>query len=137
LKEGLWKSELSSSDGTHGPGRGVSIKGMGYTNFAVYDRQSEIGGLASSFKDSAGFTWDIGGHVMFSHYKYYDDVFDRLMGDEFQMNMRECWVRMFDNWVPLSISEQHSHLPKDVTYECLIGLVEAQTKRDYKTAANL
>jgi protoporphyrinogen oxidase len=122
--------------GPTGLGAAYRLKELGYTNFAVYDRQSELGGLASSFKDSAGFTWDIGGHVMFSHYKYYDDVFDKLMGDEFQMNMRECWVRMFDNWVPYPFQNNIRHLPKDVTYECLIGLVEAQTKRDYKRAAN-
>ena len=73
---------------------------------------------------------------MFSHYKYYDEVFDKLMGDEFQMNMRECWVRMFDTWVPYPFQNNIRHLPKEVTYECLAGLVEAQTKRDHKKRSN-
>jgi protoporphyrinogen oxidase len=102
----------------------------------VYDRLPHIGGLASSFTDSAGFTWDIGGHVMFSHYKYYDEVFDKLMGDEFQLNMRECWVRMFENWVPYPFQNNIRYLPKEITYECLTGLIEAQTQRDHKSAAN-
>ena len=52
---------------------------------------------------------------MFSHYKYYDDVFDKLMGNDFQMNMRECWVRMFDNWVPYPFQNNIRYLPKEVT----------------------
>jgi protoporphyrinogen oxidase len=122
--------------GPTGLGAGYRLKELGYTNFAIYDRLPEIGGLASSFKDSAGFTWDIGGHVMFSHYKYYDEVFDKLMGRDFQMNMRECWVRMFDNWVPYPFQNNIRHLPRHVTYECLAGLVEARHKRDYKQTNN-
>jgi protoporphyrinogen oxidase len=122
--------------GPTGLGAAFRLKQLGYQNFAVYDRLPHIGGLAGSFTDSAGFTWDIGGHVMFSHYKYYDAVFDELMGQDYQMNMRECWVRMFDTWVPYPLQNNIRYLPKEVTYECLAGLVEAQTRRDHKKAAN-
>jgi protoporphyrinogen oxidase len=122
--------------GPTGLGAAYRLKELGYTNFQLYDRHPHIGGLASSFTDSAGFTWDIGGHVMFSHYKYYDDLFDKLMGSDYQLNMRECWVRMFNEWVPYPFQNNIRYLPKEVTYECLTGLVEAQTKRDYKAARN-
>ena len=55
--------------GPTGLGAGYRLKELGYKNFHLYDRLPYVGGLASSFTDSAGFTWDIGGHVMFSHYK--------------------------------------------------------------------
>lgn len=122
--------------GPTGLGAGYRLKEMGYQNFQIYDRNPYIGGLAGSFTDSAGFTWDVGGHVMFSHYKYYDQVFDRLMGDDFQMNMRECWVRMFDAWVPYPFQNNIRYLPREVAYECMIGLIEAQTQRDHKSARN-
>jgi protoporphyrinogen oxidase len=122
--------------GPTGLGAAYRLKELGYENFELYDRHPYIGGLASSFTDSAGFTWDIGGHVMFSHYKYYDDVFDKLMGNDYQLNMRECWVRMFDTWVPYPFQNNIRYLPKEVTFECLTGLVEAQTKRDHKSAKN-
>ena len=122
--------------GPTGLGAAYRLKELGYKNFELYDRHPYIGGLASSFKDSAGFTWDIGGHVMFSHYKYYDDVFDKLMGKDFQLNMRECWVRMFDKWVPYPFQNNIRYLPKEVCCECLTGLVEAQTRRDYKATKN-
>lgn len=122
--------------GPTGLGAAYRLKELGYQNFHMFDRHEYIGGLASSFTDKAGFTWDIGGHVMFSHYKYYDEVFDKLMGDEFQLNMRECWVRMFDSWVPYPFQNNIRHLPKEVCYECLSGLIEAQTQRDHKKATH-
>lgn len=122
--------------GPTGLGAGYRLKELGYQNFEIYDSLDHAGGLASSYKDAQGFTWDIGGHVMFSHYKYYDDCFDKLMGKDYQMNMRECWVRMFDNWVPYPFQNNIRYLPKEVVVECLTGLVEAQKTRDYKAAAN-
>jgi len=122
--------------GPTGLGAAYRLKELGYQNFMMYDRLDHLGGLASSYKDEAGFTWDVGGHVMFSHYKYYDDVFDKLMGDDFQMNMRECWVRMFDTWVPYPFQNNIRYLPKQQQYECLSGLIEAQTKRDHKSSKN-
>jgi protoporphyrinogen oxidase len=122
--------------GPTGLGAGYRLKELGYTNFRIFERAPYVGGLATSFKDSEGFTWDIGGHVMFSHYKYYDDVFNRLMGDEYQENMRECWVRMFDKWVPYPFQNNIRHLPKEACFECMAGLIEAQSKGDYKAARN-
>lgn len=122
--------------GPTGLGAAYRLRELGYKNFHMYERSGYLGGLASSFTDSAGFTWDIGGHVMFSHYKYYDQCFDKLMGKDFQMNNRECWVRMFDTWVPYPFQNNIRYLPKEVTYECLTGLIEAQTKRDHKAAKN-
>ncbi len=113
--------------GPTGLGAAYRLKELGYKNFAVYERSPYIGGLASSFRDPAGFTWDIGGHVMFSHYKYYDQCFEKLMGNDFQMNMRESWVRMFDTWVPYPFQNNIRYLPRDVAYECLSGLIKAQT----------
>ena len=122
--------------GPTGLGAAYRLKELGHTKFHMYDRSPYLGGLATSFTDSEGFTWDIGGHVMFSHYKYYDDVFDKLMGDEYQMNMRESWVRMFDTWVPYPFQNNIRYLPKEAAYECMSGLIEAQKTRDPKKATN-
>lgn len=115
--------------GPTGLGAAYRLKELGYTNFLVFDRHSYIGGLAHSFTDSKGFTWDIGGHVMFSHYTYYDQVFDTLMGREFTLNNRESWVRMFDTWVPYPFQNNIRYLPKEAAFECMSGLIKAQTGR--------
>jgi len=115
--------------GPTGLGAAYRLKELGLTNFHMYDRHPYIGGLAHSFTDEAGFTWDIGGHVMFSHYKYYDQCFERLMGDEFTLNNRESWVRMMGTWVPYPFQNNVRYLPKEAAYECIAGLITAQTGR--------
>lgn len=113
--------------GPTGLGAAYRLRELGHENFLVLERHSYIGGLASSFTDAAGFTWDIGGHVMFSHYPYYDRLFEKVMKDDFTLNDRESWVRMFDTWVPYPFQNNIRYLPKDVACECLVGLVQAQS----------
>ncbi len=122
--------------GPTGLGAAYRLRELGHENFVVLERHPYIGGLASSFTDDAGFTWDIGGHVMFSHYAYYDKLFDTVMGDEFTLNDRESWVRMLDRWVPYPFQNNIRYLPKDVACECLVGLVKAQSgKGEFKSHA--
>jgi protoporphyrinogen oxidase len=115
--------------GPTGLGAAYRLKELGYTNFKLFDRHPYIGGLAHSFTDDQGFTWDIGGHVMFSHYTYYDKCFDTLMGNEFTLNNRESWVRMFDTWVPYPFQNNIRYLPAQAAYECMSGLIKAQSGR--------
>lgn len=115
--------------GPTGLGAAYRLKELGHTHFKLVDQHPYIGGLSHSFVDSKGFTWDIGGHVMFSHYTYYDQVFDRLMGDEFMLNNRESWVRMFETWVPYPFQNNIRYLPKEAAYECMAGLIRAQGGR--------
>ncbi len=113
--------------GPTGLGCAYRLKELGYTNFKIFERHPYIGGLAHSFVDPQGFTWDIGGHVMFSHYTYYDRVFDTLMGDEFTLNNRESWVRMENTWVPYPFQNNIRYLSKQSAYECMAGLIRAQS----------
>jgi protoporphyrinogen oxidase len=122
--------------GPAGLGAGYRLMELGHTNFQIVDRNPYVGGLSHSFTDAAGFTWDIGGHVMFSHYKYYDDCFEKLMGNDFTLNDRESWVRIFDRWVPYPFQNNIRYLPPQARYECLSGLIKAQTgKGGAKTPA--
>jgi protoporphyrinogen oxidase len=126
--------------GPTGLGAGVRLAELGHTNFRIVDRHPYAGGLAASFTDESGFTWDIGGHVMFSHYEYYDKLFERFMGEEFSLNDRESWVRIFDRWVPYPFQNNIRYLPRQAAYECLAGLIKAQTGqgeiKSHKDAAN-
>ena len=45
----------------------------------ILEQENKAGGLAMSHKDEKGFTWDNGGHVVFSHYKYFDKVLDEAV----------------------------------------------------------
>ena len=45
--------------------------------FAPYHlKASEAGGLACTDVTPEGFLFDMGGHVIFSHYAYFDDLLD-------------------------------------------------------------
>lgn len=112
--------------GPTGLGAGYRLQELGHTDFTLYERHPYIGGLAHSFTDPAGFTWDIGGHVMFSHYTYYDRCFERLMGQEFTLNNRESWVRMMNRWVPYPFQNNVRYLPPEIAFECIAGLIKAQ-----------
>ncbi|MEQ8317558.1 MAG: FAD-dependent oxidoreductase [Phycisphaerales bacterium] len=124
--------------GPTGLGAAWRLRELGHENFVVLEANPYAGGLAHSFVDDAGFTWDIGGHVMFSHYDYYDKVFDAVMGDEFALNDRESWVRMRGTWVPYPFQNNIRYLPSKDAADCLIGLIKAQAADapSFRDAAN-
>ena len=49
------------------------------TQVVILDREEKAGGLASSYRDDHGFLWDNGGHVVFSHYEYFDNLLDKAV----------------------------------------------------------
>ncbi|MGD1916403.1 MAG: protoporphyrinogen/coproporphyrinogen oxidase [Phycisphaerales bacterium] len=112
--------------GPTGLGAAWRLRELGHENFTVLESLPYAGGLAHSFQDDIGFTWDIGGHVMFSHYEYYDRIFDEVMGDDFVLNDRESWVRVSDRWVPYPFQNNIRYLPETDAADCLVGLIRAQ-----------
>lgn len=113
--------------GPTGLGAAWRLKELGHEDFLVLEANPYAGGLAHSFVDDAGFTWDIGGHVMFSHYDYYDRLFEAMMGDEFVLNERESWVRLCERWVPYPFQNNIRYLPARDAADCLVGLMRAQS----------
>jgi protoporphyrinogen oxidase len=112
--------------GPTGLAGGYRLRELGYTNVLMLESRDKVGGLASSETSPNGFTYDIGGHVLFSHYEYFDKLFDTLLGDEYQLLLRESWVWMCDRFLPYPFQNNIKYLPKEVVYECLMGLIEAQ-----------
>jgi protoporphyrinogen oxidase len=112
--------------GPVGLGAGYRLHELGHRDWTIYERSDHVGGLASSHTDAAGFTYDIGGHVMFSHYEYFDRLVDRMLGDDHTRLMRESWIRMQNRWIPYPLQNNIRHLPAEMLLECLEGLVDAQ-----------
>ncbi|HEX5971955.1 MAG TPA: FAD-dependent oxidoreductase [Gemmatimonadaceae bacterium] len=112
--------------GPTGLGAGYRLRELGYDNFLMLEASDHVGGLASSETSANGFIYDIGGHVLFSHYDYFDRLFDKLLGDEYQLLLRESWVWMCDRFLPYPFQNNIKYLPKEVVLECLMGLIEAQ-----------
>jgi len=113
--------------GPTGLGAGYRLSQLGNSDYLLCEASDTIGGLARSYTDDNGFTWDVGGHVIFSHYAEYDRIFEELMQGEYTLNERESWVRMMGTWVPYPFQNNLRYLPEADAKACVDGLVEAQT----------
>ena len=115
--------------GPTGLGAGYRLQEMGYDDWVILEAADYVGGLATSFTDDKGFTYDIGGHVMFSHYSYYDDLVDKLMGGDYTELEREAWVWMEDRFIPYPFQNNIRALEPQTVFECVEGLVRAQREQ--------
>ena len=109
--------------GPTGLGAAHRLKELGMDDCLVLEREEYAGGLSASFKDDNGFTWDVGGHVVFSHYDYFDDLLGSLLGDEYLEHERESWVRSCATWVPYPFQNNVRYLPREARWDCVEGLL--------------
>lgn len=115
--------------GPAGLGAAWRLTELGFRDFIVLEREAYVGGLAASFRDKAGFTWDIGGHVIHSHYPYFDSVFESVMQGEYFTHQRESWVQVGGSFVPFPFQNNIHRLPKPLMDACFHGLKEASRKK--------
>jgi len=115
--------------GPTGLGAGTRLQQLGYDNWQIYERHAVAGGLAGSFTTDKRFTWDIGGHVVFSHFKEFDQFLVDTLADETLQHERESWVRIFNTWVPYPFQNNIRHLPPAAQMECLLGLAKLQGRK--------
>ena len=114
--------------GPTGLGAAYRLHERGETDFEVFERAGHIGGLATSFHDSKGFTWDVSGHIIFSGYPYFNAFLEKMLGkDGIRRIDRESWIKFQDRYVRYPFQNHLSSLPEEAMLECLIGLVESQT----------
>jgi protoporphyrinogen oxidase len=97
----------------------------GHRDWLLLESSDRPGGLSMSVRDDAGFTWDLGGHVLFSHWKYFDRLLEQALGDQWVEHQREAWVWMRDRWIPYPFQNNIWRLPDDELVRCLTGLVES------------
>ena len=96
-----------------------------FDNWVIVEASSHAGGLASSFRDPKGFTWDIGGHVQFSHYEYFDKAMEAFLGaDGWYHHQRSSWIWIRERFVPYPFQNNIHRLPPADLDKCLQGLVE-------------
>jgi len=122
--------------GPTGLGAGWRLKELGVNDFLILERSSHVGGLAASFRDNAGFTWDVGGHVVFSHYEYFDRLLDGLLGSDYLEHQREAWIRMAGTWAPYPFQNNIRYLPPKERWRCVQGLLRAREAQEEGRPAN-
>jgi protoporphyrinogen oxidase len=104
---------------------GHELRLLGHDDWTIYERAGVAGGHAGSEVDPAGFTWDQGGHVVFSHYGEFDRLLDEALGDDVHEHERSSYVRLDGRWVPYPFQNNLRYLDAEGAYECLAGLIEA------------
>jgi protoporphyrinogen oxidase len=111
--------------GPTGLGAGYRLAELGQCDFQIVDAAAQVGGLAASFIDNVGFTWDIGGHVQFSHYAYFDELMARSIGaNDWFTHERESWVWMRERFVPYPLQNNLRYLPKEDIWRSVKGLLD-------------
>jgi UDP-galactopyranose mutase len=111
--------------GPTGLGAAWRLAQLGENDFLVLERDPQVGGLAASFTDRSGFTWDVGGHVVFSHYEAFDRLLGELLGADVLLHQRESWIRVAGTFVPYPFQNNIRRLPPELVWECVEGLLAA------------
>lgn len=116
--------------GPTGIGAAWRLNELGHDNWLLFERESRAGGLSASFVDGKNFTWDIGGHVLFSHYDYFDDLMEKALGDRWVDHERESWIWIFNRFVPYPFQNNIRHLPREAKWDCVRGLLKLAERSD-------
>ena len=83
---------------------------------AAYLQAKEAGGLACTDETPEGFLFDMGGHVIFSHYLYFDQLIDAAIGSgdkAWNTLERVSYIWIKNRWVAYPFQNNISALPKE------------------------
>lgn len=127
---------LIIGSGPTGLGAAWRLQELGHDNWLILEQQPQVGGLAASFQDEAGFTWDLAVHVAHSHYHYVDQLLDTVLPGGFLLLERRSWVRTAGDWIPYPFQYNIRHLSPPARQRCLDGLQELRASRDQPPPAN-
>ena len=115
--------------GPTGLGAALRLEERGFHDYLVLEAEPRPGGLSASVVDEAGYTWDAGGHVQFSHYAHYDAVLDRALGEAWLWHERHALVLHKGRLVPYPFQHHLHHLDRDDADLALTGVEAAQRRR--------
>lgn len=116
--------------GPTGLGAAKRLNQLNTKSWLVVDASKHVGGLASTDVTSEGFLFDVGGHVIFSHYQYFDQCLDEALPrkEDWQHHQRVSYVRSRGNWVPYPFQNNISMLPKEDQVVAIEGMIDAYVR---------
>ena len=122
--------------GPTGLGAAHRLEELEFTDWLLLEQAGHLGGLAGSEVDDQGFVWDFGGHVLFSHYEYFDNLLDGLLDEQWISHEREAWIWMRERWIPYPFQNNLWRLPSIDLKRCVQGLETIQDAPDGNEAQN-
>lgn len=120
--------------GPTGLGAASRLTDKGENDWLLVEGDDTPGGLASTDITPEGFLFDMGGHVIFSHYQYFDDLLNAALGEgeeAWNWHQRVSYVWCRNRWVAYPFQNNISQLPAEDQEECLCGLVEATVENSH------
>ncbi len=82
-------------------------------DWLLVESSSGPGGLAKSVRDRHGFNWDLGGHVLHSHFQTFDNAIADS-GVRLLAPVRNGWVLTHGEWIKTPIQHNVESLPEDL-----------------------
>lgn len=121
--------------GPTGLGAAKRLNQLNNASWLIVDAFAEAGGLASTDTTAEGFLFDVGGHVIFSHYKYFDDCLNEALPSpkDWFKHERVSYVWSCKRWVPYPYQNNISMLPEAEQIVCVKGLVDAYLESHLST----
>lgn len=117
--------------GPTGLGAATRLNQLGHGDWLLVDMAEEAGGLACTDCTPEGFLFDMGGHVIFSHFQYFDDLLDEALGsgpEAWNTHQRVSYVWLKNRWVAYPFQNNISALDKDDQIKCLTGVIDAKVR---------
>ena len=112
--------------GPTGLGAAWRLKSKGVRDFIVLEQEQNAGGLSSTYRDPQGFSWDIGGHILFSRDPLFLDLMRAAIGDDSWLHHeRQAFVRLHGSFIPYPLQNNLRYLPEAVLSRCLNDLEAA------------
>lgn len=112
------------------------LEELGYENFVVLEESATAGGLASSVVDERNFTWDMGVHVLFSHYEFFDALLDDAVAPHAWLeHTRKSPAFMRGRMVGYPVQNNLARFPRDEALRILADL--DATRADRQRCAEL
>lgn len=97
----------------------------------VLEKEDRPGGLCRTV-EREGFSFDYTGHLLHLNNVYTRNLVQTLIGARLSEHRRRASIRFGDNLVPFPFQANLSHLPPEVTKECLLGFIKAYCDKGNK-----
>ena len=98
------------------------------TEYAVFEKEEEAGGLCRSVKRD-GFTFDYTGHFLHTRHPYAEKLAEEILPEGFNRIQRRAFIYLQGRYIPYPFQAHTYSLPQDMRKECVMGFIDAQNQK--------
>lgn len=132
MKKILSKFIVIIGAGPCGLGAAWRLKEIGFNDYILIEKENCVGGLSKSIKDKSGFIWDLGAHIIFSKYQYFNKFINTILGSNYLKHRRSAWIHMLNRYIPYPFQYNLRFLPKEIADYCLLEIKKTKINNNAK-----